>query len=81
MAEAMRAKGIERPRFTEGEFKNLIAFIRSSSPLSGKEPLYILPGRPTGGQRLFEQKGCIECHSVKGRGGQAGGELAQEKPS
>ena len=79
MAEAMRAKGIERPRFNEAEFRNLIAFIRSSSPLSGKEPLYILPGRPTGGQRLFEQKGCIECHSVKGRGGQAGGELAQRE--
>jgi mono/diheme cytochrome c family protein len=79
MAEAIRVKGIERPKFTEGEFRNLIAFIRSSSPLSGKEPLYILSGRPNQGQRLFVEKGCIECHSVKGRGGQAGGELAQRE--
>lgn len=77
MAEAMRAKGIERPRFNEAELRNLMAFIRSASPASGKEPLYILPGRPDQGQNLFVQKGCIECHSVKGRGGQAGGELAQ----
>ena len=77
MAEAMRAKGIERPRFNEAEFRNLIAFIRSSSPSSGKEPLYILPGRPNQGQSLFVQKGCVECHTVKGRGGQVGGELAQ----
>ena len=79
MAEAMRARGIERPRFNEAEFRSLIGFIRSSSPLSGKEPLYILPGRPNQGQSLFAQKGCIECHSVKGRGGQAGGELAQRE--
>jgi mono/diheme cytochrome c family protein len=79
MAEAMRARGIERPSFNEAEFRSLIGFIRSSSPLSGKEPLYILPGRPSQGQSLFAQKGCIECHSVKGRGGQAGGELAQRE--
>jgi mono/diheme cytochrome c family protein len=79
MAEAMRVRGIERPRFNEAEFRNLIAFIRASSPLGGKEPLYILPGRPNQGQSLFVQKGCIECHSVKGRGGQPGGELAQRE--
>jgi cytochrome c551/c552 len=79
MAEAMRVRGIERPRFNEPEFRNLIAFIRYSSPLSGKEALYILPGRPNQGQSLFVQKSCIECHSVKGRGGHAGGELAQRE--
>jgi mono/diheme cytochrome c family protein len=77
MAEAMRAQGIERPSFNQAEFRNLLAFIKSASPASGKEPLYILPGRPDEGQKLFVQKGCIACHSVKGRGGQAGGELAQ----
>jgi mono/diheme cytochrome c family protein len=77
MAEAMRAQGIARPSFSEAEFRNLLAFIQSASPASGKEPLYILPGRPAQGQKLFVQKSCIECHTVKGRGGQAGGELAQ----
>jgi mono/diheme cytochrome c family protein len=77
MAEAMRAQGIERPSFNQAEFRSLLAFIKSASPASGKEPLYILPGRPDQGQKLFVEKGCIECHSVKGRGGQAGGELAQ----
>jgi cytochrome c551/c552 len=77
MSEAMRAQGIGRPSFNLAEFRNLLAFIRSASPASGKEPLYVLPGRPERGQKYFVQKGCIECHSVKGRGGQAGGELAQ----
>ena len=77
MSEAMRAKGIARPSFNQVEFGNLLAFIKSASPTSGKEPLYLLPGRPGQGQKLFVQKGCIECHTVKGRGGQAGGELAQ----
>ena len=79
MSEAMRAKGIARPSFNQVEFRNLLAFIKSASPMSGKEPLYILPGRPGQGQELFLQKGCIECHTVKGRGGQAGGELAQRE--
>jgi len=77
MSEAMRAQGIARPSFNLAEFRNLLAFIKSASPASGKEPLYLLPGRPDQGQKLFLQKGCIDCHSVKGRGGQAGGELAQ----
>ncbi len=77
MSETMRAQGIARPSFNLTEFRNLLAFIKSASPASGKEPLYLLPGRPDQGQKLFLQKGCIDCHSVKGRGGQAGGELAQ----
>jgi len=77
MTEAMRAAGIRRPNFTQAEMQNLIAFIKSASPLGEQQPLYLLPGRPDQGQRLFLQKGCIECHSVKGRGGQVGGELAQ----
>jgi len=77
MTDAMRATGIKRPTFTQAELQNLIAFLKSASPLSGQRPLYLLPGRPDQGQRLFIQKGCIECHSVKGRGGRVGGELAQ----
>jgi len=77
MTEAMRAAGITRPNFTQAELQNLIAFIKSASPVGEQQPLYLLPGRPDQGQRLFVQKGCIECHSVKGRGGQVGGELAQ----
>ena len=77
MSEAMRAAGIKRPNFTQAELQNLIAFIKSASPVGEQQPLYLLPGRPDQGQRLFVQKGCIQCHSVKGRGGRVGGELAQ----
>jgi len=79
MSEAMRAQGITRPSFNQADFRNLLAYLRSASPGGSREPLYLLPGRPGRGRNIFLQKSCIECHTVKGRGGQGGGELAQRK--
>ena len=36
----------------------------------------ILPGSATAGQALFEEKGCLGCHSVDGEGGSAAPDLA-----
>ncbi len=77
MAEAMRARGIERPTFRGSELLDLVAYIRSASSAPAESPLHVLPGRPEEGRRLFAEKRCIECHSVGGRGGQVGPDLAQ----
>ncbi len=77
MAEAMRARGITRPTFKGSELNDLIAFLKSASPNPADEPLYVLPGRADEGKRLFEEKGCIECHSAAGKGGTLGPDLAE----
>ena len=79
MNEAMRAKNIARPTFTGSELEDLVAYLKSASSAQAAEQLYILPGRPSEGQELFIRKRCSECHSVKGRGGRVGGDLAERR--
>ncbi|MGE5306542.1 MAG: c-type cytochrome [Alphaproteobacteria bacterium] len=79
MTTAMRANNIPRPTFTATELDDLIAYIKSAKRDATPEPMYVLPGRPERGQELFSRRSCIECHSVKGRGGKVGGDLADRK--
>ena len=79
MAEAMRARGIERPTFKDSELRDLIAYLKSASPARTEEPLYVLPGRANQGRRLFVEKRCIQCHSVRGQGGREGPDLAERQ--
>ncbi len=75
MAEAMRARGIERPAFKGSELVDLIAYLKSASPEPAEEPLYVLPGRAEEGRRLFSEKKCLGCHRVGGKGGRVGPDL------
>ncbi|HLF48927.1 MAG TPA: c-type cytochrome [Methylomirabilota bacterium] len=75
MAEAMKAKGVERPTFTAQELRDLIAFLAPATGGAPEGPLYVLPGRPELGRELFVEKKCIQCHSVGGVGGQVGPDL------
>lgn len=77
MAEAMRARGIARPSFTEAELIDLLTFIRTSASAPADAPLTVLPGRPEQGRQLFIAKRCIDCHSVAGQGGKVGPDLAE----
>ncbi len=77
MTETMRARGIERPVFKDAELIDLIAYIKSASPLPVAGPLYVLPGRAAEGHRLFVEKRCSDCHGVAGKGGGVGPDLAE----
>jgi len=77
MIEAMRARAIERPSFTGAELRDLFAFLAPGSAGPQEGPLYVLPGRPDTGRRLFVEKRCVECHSAGGRGGRVGPDLAE----
>lgn len=79
MSAAMKSNNIQRPTFTASELDDLIAYIKSAKPDAAPERMYLLPGRPEHGQELFSTRSCIECHSVKGRGGKVGGDLADRK--
>jgi len=75
MAEAMKAKGLERPAFTAQELRDLVAFLAPATGGAPEGPLYVLPGRPALGRDLFVEKKCIQCHSVGGVGGKVGPDL------
>jgi mono/diheme cytochrome c family protein len=56
---------------------DLVAYIRSASPLPVTGPLHVLPGRAEQGHRLFVEKRCSDCHGVAGRGATVGPDLAE----
>ncbi len=64
MEQAMKKKGLPRVEFKENEMADLIAYVRS---LSGTvEKIYLSPGDPRSGEKLFAHKGCIRCHIPSG---------------
>ena len=75
MADAMKAKGVERPVFTGRELRDLVAFLAPATGGAPEGPLYVLPGRPGLGRELFAEKKCVRCHSVGGVGGTLGPDL------
>lgn len=75
MMDAMRAKNIERPSFTDTDLRDLIAYLAPASATPAAGRLYVLPGRTEEGRRLFAEKNCVQCHSVGGQGGRVGPDL------
>jgi len=39
----------------------------------------VLPGDPYAGQKIFQEKGCIQCHQIQGKGGKVGPDLSEQK--
>ena len=70
MEQMAAAKGITWKEFRGSEMRDLIAFLYAVSVLDE-------PGDPRRGARLFVEKGCATCHSVKGEGGKIGPRLEQ----
>jgi cytochrome c551/c552 len=64
MEQEMKKKGIPFMEFKGNEMLDLIAYIRSLNP--NVEKVYLSPGDPQSGERLFTQKGCAQCHSPGG---------------
>jgi mono/diheme cytochrome c family protein len=81
MQAMMEDKGIERPTFSGSELTDLIAYLESISPPSLAGPLYVLPGDANEGRVTFAEKGCAECHSVRGVGGREAPDLARRAVS
>jgi cytochrome c2 len=76
MAQAMRARGIDRPAFHERELVDLVAYLRSVAPAPAEGPLHVLPGRAEVGYRLFGEKRCRDCHVAAPTGARVGPDLA-----
>jgi mono/diheme cytochrome c family protein len=77
MAEAMKARGIERPTFDGRELLDIVAYIVTTARDTGGNTEQVIPGTPERGKRLFTEKGCVTCHAVGGRGGKVGPDLGR----
>ena len=63
MEKEMNARGIRHFEFEGNEMVDLIAYIRSLN--AGAEKIYLSPGDPKSGEKLFTQKTCVQCHVPK----------------
>jgi mono/diheme cytochrome c family protein len=73
MAGLMEALRVARPTFEKNDIPDLLAYIRSAG--GGVERVYVQPGNPQRGEKLFSEKRCIQCHSIDGRGSRVGPNL------
>src|SRR3972149_3807719 len=69
MVKKMAELGLSPPSLEGKEMVNLLAYIRAASEIRIKERIYMLPGDPRKGEKLFTAKGCVACHGTAGRGG------------
>jgi len=79
MLGRMEKLAIERPTLQGEDIADLSSFIRSTSPASVQEQIYMVTGNPNAGASLFESKNCIRCHRVGDRGGNVGPDLTKKK--
>ncbi len=73
MAAAMERLGVARPTFEKNDIADLLAYIRNVG--GGVERVYVEPGNPQHGEKLFSEKRCAQCHSVDDRGPRIGPNL------
>ena len=75
MMQEMRRVGIAPPSLEPRELVQIVSYIRSQSASEDAELLD--PGDPMEGERIFRQRRCVECHSVRGTGGRVGPDLGR----
>lgn len=79
MTNVMEANGVAWPTFHGTEMNDLTAYLQVGLGLDEPDPSRFEPGSPEKGEALFAAKGCIVCHTIAGRGGQDGIELAEPR--
>ncbi len=73
MFETMRAAGMRRPSFGEGDLADLAAYIRQTAQAGPQETMLLAPGNPNRGGELFRTRGCALCHGPEADGSAGGG--------
>ncbi len=79
MARKMAENDIPRPEFTDAELANIFAYIHEVSTEPSTERIYMVPGSPARGEKVFSDKGCVRCHAIRGAGGAIGPDLGHEE--
>jgi cytochrome c2 len=70
MWRQIRLKNEPYPQLNPQEMADIFAFLYHASSIDRA-------GDPSAGQRVFNEKGCVRCHSLGGSGGQAAPELSK----
>ena len=78
MAARMQQLGTSWPRFEGDEMNDLLAYVRGICGGPRRESA-LLPASPERGWKIFQDKSCIVCHSVQGKGGRIGPELGPSR--
>lgn len=65
------------PEFDGNEISHLMAFLRDASADTTSQRIFMRPGSPETGEKLFRKKRCTTCHLVLGNGKEIGPDLAQ----
>jgi cytochrome c2 len=69
MWRQMRHGNVSYPHLNSEEMAHILAFLYEAGNV---DP----PGDPNAGQRVFDEKGCVQCHSVRSSGGKTAPELS-----
>lgn len=75
--QKLKETGTDIPVFEGSELADILAYIRGAS-LEFYGPRHYLPiGSPLRGSALFSTKGCVQCHSIREKGGKVGPDLSE----
>jgi cytochrome c2 len=69
MFRQMRRGNVAYPHLNNQEMANVLAFLYQAANAGS-------PGNPSAGERVFQDKGCASCHSVRQSGGHTAPDLA-----
>ncbi|MFQ5512583.1 MAG: c-type cytochrome [Candidatus Krumholzibacteriia bacterium] len=75
MLETFREHGIKRPVFKGHDIEHMLAAMRAYTSTT-RVPEETFMGDPVRGKVCFSEKGCVRCHSIRGRGGAGGPDFA-----
>ncbi len=70
MWRQIRKKNDPYPQLNSQEMADILAYLYQASSIDRS-------GDPSAGQRVFNEKGCVRCHSMGGTGGQSAPELSK----
>lgn len=68
MQALMGARGLRWPEFQGTDVADIIAYIRTQAT-NPRRHFYLEPADPATGRIIFQQKGCTNCHGVRGSAG------------
>ena len=79
MSRTMERLGLTRPEFEGSEISDLLTYLQSINQAREENVSYMIPGSPKIGEKLFESKGCINCHQIGAKGKAVGPDLTKKQ--